>query len=47
MREYTITRGGVELTVLLSDEDAKAFGARPVEAAEKRPENKGRRPVNK
>lgn len=30
MREYLIVRGGVELTVQLSDHDAKRTGAKPV-----------------
>lgn len=32
MKIYTVKRGGVELTVQLSDEDAKRLGARPVKA---------------
>lgn len=37
MREYLIVRGGVELTVQLSDYDAKRLGAKPV------PESRGRK----
>lgn len=45
MREYLITRGGVELTVQLSDADAKRMGARPV--GSKKPATKGKEPANK
>lgn len=37
MREYLIVRGGVELTVQLSDHDAKRLDAKPV------PEARGRK----
>jgi len=44
-REYTVTVGGVEHTVLLDSEDAKRFGARAVEAKRAdAPANKARTP---
>lgn len=45
MKVYTINRGGVDLTVQLSDEDAKRLGATPVER--KPVASKGRTPRNK
>lgn len=57
MKEYIVTRGGVELTVKLSPETAKRLKARPVEVPEadstadepkgRAPRNKGRTPANK
>lgn len=47
MKEYIVTRGGVELTVKLSPETAKRLKARPVEAKARAPRNKGRTPANK
>lgn len=45
MKEYTVTIGGVEHTMLLSDDDAKRYGdaAQPVkEKAAPAPKNKAR-----
>lgn len=48
MREYIVSLGGVDLTVQLSDEDAKRLKARPVtEEKAKVPANKSRAPRNK
>lgn len=51
MKEYTITvADGMETTVLLSDEDAKARGLTPTAAASskaKQPANKQAAPANK
>lgn len=55
LKRYDVTIGGVETTLLLSDEDAKAQGlfARPAMTPVKRaskartPANKARTPANK
>lgn len=52
MKEYFVTRGGVELVVKLRPETAKRVKARPVEAAGdepkgRAPRNKSRAPANK
>jgi hypothetical protein len=48
MQEYTITSdSGMETTVLLSDDDAKARGLKPNEAKAKAPANKQATPANK
>lgn len=50
MKEYTITLpDGMETTVLLTDEDAKARGLKPAAAASKsgKPANKAQQPANK
>lgn len=44
-KEYTVTIGGVEHTMLLDAHDAKRYGA--VEGKQRTPENKGRQPRNK
>lgn len=45
MREYRISVGGQELTVQLSEEDAKRLGAKPVETKQAAPAaNKARAP---
>lgn len=46
MKEYTVVVGGLEHTVLLSDEDAKRLGATEVKQAEA-PANKSRTAANK
>lgn len=46
MNEYIIKRGGVELTVKLSEETAKRVGATPVDET-KPASSKGRKPQNK
>ncbi len=46
MDEYTVTIGGVEHTMLLTDEDAKRYGPAAVKAAAK-PANKARSASNK
>lgn len=45
MKEYKQTVNGVELTFLLSDEDAKARGL--VETKQAQPANKSRKPKDK
>lgn len=48
MKEYRIDIAGLEHTVLLSDEDAKARGLKPVEEkAAPAPANKARETKNK
>lgn len=47
MREYEITRNGIRLTVLLTEEDAKQAGAVPVAVKPERVASKARKPVNK
>lgn len=54
MKEYRIPSndlpGGMELTVLLSDEDAKVRGLKPADAVETKarvPANKAAAPANK
>lgn len=57
MKVYTIRRGGVDLTVQLSEEDAERLGATPVQAKPVQakpaqakgvvPNNKARKPNNK
>lgn len=48
MQEYTVDIGGLEHTVLLSDEDAKARGLKPVETKEAvAPNNKARTTTKK
>lgn len=55
MKEYFVTRGGVELIVKLRPETAKRLKARPVAEADgpadepkaRSPRNKGRIPANK
>jgi hypothetical protein len=49
MKEYRVTIGGLEHTVLLSDEDAKQLGdaAKPVTKAAPAPSNKSRTPRTK
>jgi len=46
MKEYIVDIGGLEHTMLLSDEDAKRMGATEVKQAEK-PANKARTASNK
>src|SRR5699024_12271535 len=46
VNEYIIKRGGVELTVKLSEETAKRVGATPVDGT-KPASSKGRKPQNK
>lgn len=46
MKEYIVKRGGIELTVKLSDETAKRLGARPAHS-EGPVQSKGRKPQNK
>lgn len=47
MKEYTVTIGGIEHTVQLTDEDAKRLGAKPVETKQAAPANKARTASNK
>ena len=52
MNEYIIKRGGVELTVKLSEETAKRLGAKPVsepqaEPKKATPRNKSKTPQDK
>jgi hypothetical protein len=48
VKEYKIDIGGVEHTVLLSDEDAKARGLNaPAEKKAAQPANKAQTPKNK
>lgn len=47
MKEYTVSGPTGEYTVLLSDEDAKKMGAKPVEAKASKPANKAAAPDNK
>lgn len=49
MKTYRLTRGGVTFEVQLSDEDAKRYGAVPVEAEKKAatPRNKARTARNR
>jgi len=42
MKEYTVTIGGIEHTLLLDDEDAEARGAKPVQHKASVPANKSR-----
>lgn len=43
MKEYTVTIGGIDHTVQLSDEDASRLGAEPVATKESAaPKNKAR-----
>lgn len=46
MKEYFVTRGGVELVVKLRPETAKRLNARPVVKG-RAPRNKSRAPANK
>lgn len=47
-KEYTVTIGGLEHTMLLDDLDAERMGAKPVEAkAAVKPANKARTAQNK
>ena len=47
MNEYVVNIGGIDHTVLLTDEDAKAQGLKPVEAkAAPAPKNKAREAVS-
>lgn len=49
MKEYTVTIGGVDHTLLLTDEDAKRHGdaAKPVTKAAPKPADKARTASNK
>lgn len=48
MKEYTVTIGGVDHTMQLSDEDAKRMDAKPVSTkAADAPANKSRSAKNK
>lgn len=46
-KEYTVTIGGVEHTLLLSSEDAKRYGDDAVETKQAEPANKSRTAQNK
>ncbi|WP_374159083.1 hypothetical protein ACEWX3_07625 [Mycobacterium sp. G7A2] len=47
MKRYDVTINGVETTLLLSDEDAKARGLTPTETKSKAPAHKAKEPQNK
>lgn len=42
MQEYTVNIGGLEHTMLLSDEDAKRLDVKPITKAAAAPANKSR-----
>lgn len=47
MKEYTVVIGGIEHTMLLTEEDAKRRDAKPVETKQAKSANKSRTPENK
>lgn len=47
MNRYQVEVNGVKTTLLLSDDDAKAKGLKPVAEKSKTPANKAKTPANK
>lgn len=47
MNEYTVTINGLEHTLLLDEDDAKARGLKPAETKASTPANKSRATVTK